>query len=146
MATRREWIVLQSTGDGTSFICQVSNVAWFHDHYHEEQSTRSAFTSEGRCLRVVRAMVNIGGETLEVFESAPKVGLLIRGWDTDDTRLRYLGRIDAEGGPSDREHFELCTPETPDTRIDEILTEIDQRAAIWCTEHSDTRADPRETR
>ena len=144
MATRREWIVLHSAADDTSHICQVSSIAWFHDHYHKEDTSRSDVTSEGGRLRVVRAMVDFAGETLEVFESPPLVALLIRGWDTDDTRLWCLGRIEAEGGPSDREHFELCIPETPDTRIDEILTEIDQRAAIWCTEHSDTRADPRE--
>ena len=127
----RNWIVLHSAGLGGALFCQVSTIALFEEHYHKEEADKDAYTDHG-ILRVQRAMVRIDGQSLEVFESPPKIALLIRGWDKDDARLWSLGRITAEGGPRDGEYFELCNPETSDARIDEILTGVDGRAAIWC--------------
>ena len=122
-------------------FCQVSSIASFTDHYHKETTDQSAFTNEG-ILRVQRASVRIDGQTIEVLESSPEIALLIRGWSTDDQRLWCLCRIAIEGGPKNEDHFELCNPLTPDAQIEEILTEVDLRAATWCAEHGDVPADP----
>lgn len=134
---------VQPGARGFSVRCHVS--LWFCEHYHKEETARSSFTEHG-VLRVHRANVRIDGETIEVFQSPSEIALLIRGWSTDDPRLWCLGRIIGEGGPTGDEYFELCNPLTPDARIDEILTEVDQRAATWCAEHSDELADPRQGR
>ena len=145
MAAKREWIALhRSASDGVLF-CQVSSIAWFTDHYHKETTNRSALTNEG-VLRVQQASVFIDGQKIDVLESPPEIALLIRGLSTDDKRLWCLGRIAAEGGPESRDYFELCNPLTPDAQIEEILTEVDHRAATWCTEHGDVPVDPRKGR
>ena len=145
MAAKREWIALESSASGGVLFCQVSSIAWFTEHYHKESTNQSAYTDEGT-LRVQRASVRIDGQTIEVLESSPEIALLIRGLSTDDKRLWCLGRIAAEGGPESRDYFKLCNPLTPDAQIEEILTEVDHRAATWCAEHGDVPVDPRKGR
>ena len=108
-----------------------------HDYVKTESNgDRDRFADHG-VVRQHYTRLSMPSGNVDVAESPEHVALLMRGWNPDDERLSWLGRVEAEGGPTYAESRTLSHPDTADEAIDGILTAVAERCERWCETASD---------